>query len=55
MVAMEMGKVMTKNMDKANRIHRSTTARVKRKKTKETIRERTMNLFSKLRRMRKNK
>tara|TARA_R110002153_G_scaffold212511_1_gene365146 strand:+ start:56 stop:184 length:129 start_codon:yes stop_codon:yes gene_type:complete len=42
-------------MHKAERMAKSTTARVKRKKTKETIRERTLNLFAKLRRSRKNK
>jgi hypothetical protein len=55
MEIMVMVKDMTKNMDRALRMARSTAARMKRRKTKDVISERTMNLFAKLRRMRKNK
>lgn len=46
---------MIKSMDKAERMAKSETARARRKQTKKTITQRTMNLFSKLRRKRKNK
>lgn len=46
---------MIKSMDKAERMAKSETARARRKQTKKTIAQRTMNLFSKLRRKRKNK
>lgn len=55
MEIMVMVKDMTKNMDRALRMARSAAARTKRRKTKNIISERTMNLFAKLRRMRKNK
>lgn len=55
MEIMVMVKDMTKNMDRALRMARSAAARTKRRKTKSIISERTMNLFAKLRRMRKNK
>ena len=55
MVTMEKVNSMTKNMDKAQRMAKSETARERRKQTRETITERTMNLFSKLRRLRKKK
>jgi hypothetical protein len=50
-----MVKDMIKNMDRAIRIAKSTTARMKRRKTKDVINERTMNLFARLRRLRKKK
>jgi hypothetical protein len=52
---MVMEKDMTKNMDKAMRLANSTKARLKRKKTKSVIRQRTENLFAKLRRERRSK
>ena len=48
-------KLMTKNMGRAERMKRSAAARLRRKETKNIIAERTYNLFSKLRRLRKNK
>jgi len=55
MEIMVMAKATIKNMHKAERMAKSTTARAKRKATKTTVRERTLNLFAKLRRLRKNK
>lgn len=52
---MAMAKDMIKNMDKAIRIAKSTAARLKRKRTKSVVRQRTENLFAKLRRERRSR
>jgi len=40
-------------MDKAERMHRSTFARLRRQEVKKVIQERTENFYSKMRRLRK--
>ncbi len=52
---MVMVKDMTKNMDRAMRLAKSTAARLKRKRIKSVIRQRTENMFAQLRRQRRNK
>lgn len=54
METMEKERLMIKNMGRATRIMKSAAARLRRKQTKEVIRERTENLYSRFRRMRKN-
>jgi len=46
---------MEKDKSRADRMLRSTAARVRRRARKNMIEKRTLNLFSKLRRMRKKK